>query len=73
MTDASLAERLLPVTEVAERTSFSRAHIYEMVKREEFRTRPVMAACLGLVLIDIVVRWTAWCPLRIKWTRCRSR
>lgn len=33
-------ERLLSVSTVTEQTSFSRAHIYEMVKRGEF-PRPI--------------------------------
>ena len=36
MSDAPTPECLLPVTAVTARTSFSRAQIYEMVKRQEF-------------------------------------
>ena len=40
MSDNHQTERLLPVSAVTERTSFSRAHIYEMIKQGAF-PRPV--------------------------------
>ena len=36
MHDTIAGERLLPVSAVIDRTSFSRAHIYEMVRRQKF-------------------------------------
>ena len=57
MTYANTPERLLPVTAVADRTSFSRAHIYEMVKREEF-PRPIKISANRIAWPESVV--SAW-------------
>lgn len=62
MSDYLQTERFLPVAAVTDRTSFSRAHIYEMVKAGSF-PRPIKLSANRIAWPESAV--AAWIAAKI--------